>query len=66
MEALLSALKSKTIWFSILLAVFGVVEANLQLFAQFLPAEAVGIFSLVVGLIVAILRVVTTLPLSQK
>lgn len=62
----MNALKSKTIWFSILLAVLGVVEANVGVLQQYMTPQAFGIFSVVVGVIIAVLRVLTTLPLSEK
>lgn len=62
----MNALKSKTIWFSILLAVLGVVEANVGVLQQYMTPQTFGIFSIVVGVIVAVLRVLTTVPLSEK
>lgn len=61
-----AALKSKTLWFALALAVFGVVEMQIKLFAQYMSPEAFGIFNIVIGVVVAVLRVFTTLPLSQK
>lgn len=63
---MLAALKSKTIWFSILLAVLGVVEANVGVFQQYMTPQTFGTFSVAVGVIVAVLRVLTTVPLSEK
>ena len=59
-------LKSKTLWFALALAVFGVIEMQIKVFAAYMTPEAFGIFNIVVGLIVAVLRVFTTLPLSEK
>ena len=59
-------LKSKTLWFALALAVFGVVEMQIKVFASHMSPETFGIFNIVVGLIVAVLRVFTTLPLSEK
>ena len=59
-------LKSKTMMFALALAVFGVVEMQIKVFASYMSPEAFGIFNIVVGLIVAVLRVFTTLPLSEK
>lgn len=66
MNALLAAAKSKTIWFALALAVLGVIEIQAQLFAQYMSPEAFGIFNIVIGVIVAVLRVITTMPLSEK
>ena len=52
--------------FSILLAVLGVVEANVGVFQQYMTPQTFGIFSVAVGVIVAVLRVLTTVPLSEK
>ncbi len=59
-------LKSKTMLLAILLAVLGVVQASMEVFTPYLSPQAVGIVTLLVGVTVAILRVVTTVPLSEK
>ena len=59
-------LKSKTMMFALALAVFGVVEMQIKVFAAYMTPEAFGIFNIVIGVIVAVLRVFTTLPLSDK
>ena len=66
MNTLLSAAKSKTILFALALAVLGVVEMQAKLFAAYMTPEAFGIFNIVVGVIVAVLRVLTSVPLSEK
>lgn len=59
-------MKSKTLWFALALAVFGVIEMNVKIFSSYLTPESFGVFSILVSITVAILRVVTTLPLSEK
>ena len=59
-------LKSKTMLFAVALAVLGAVQASTDVFAQFLSPQLYGIFTVVVGVAVAVLRVVTTQPLSDK
>ncbi len=60
----MNALKSKTIQFSILLAVLSVVQGYV---AQFpISPQAQAVVGCVVSVIVAVLRVVTTAPLSEK
>ena len=59
-------LKSKTMMFALALAVFGVIEMQIKVFAAYMTPEAFGIFNIVIGVIVAVLRVFTTLPLSDK
>ena len=61
---ILQALKSKTVQFSIALAVLSLLQG----YIGFLPVSPVGqavIGSVIAGCIV-VLRAVTTLPLSQK
>ena len=59
-------LKSKTIIFALLLAIFGAVEASMGVFSTYMTPQVFGFFSMGVGVIVAVLRVVTTLPLDEK
>ena len=59
-------LKSRTILFALLLAVFGVLEQSLQLFSSIIPPQLYGATVTIVGIIVAILRVLTTSPLGAK
>ena len=66
MSTLLQLVKSKTMMFALALAVFGVVEMQIKVFASYMSPETFGIFNIVIGIIVAVLRVFTTLPLSDK
>lgn len=66
MPTIIQLIKSKTIRFSILLAMLGVVEANVGVFQQYMTPQTFGAFSVAVGVIVAVLRVLTTAPLSEK
>ena len=63
-------LRSKTLWFSVLLAVLGVLEVNGSLLRGFLNpvlGEAwAGMVLLLVSVLVAVLRIVTTQPVSEK
>jgi hypothetical protein len=59
-------MKSKTLWFALALAVFGVLEMNVKFFSNYLTPEIFGLFSIAISIIVAILRIVTTLPLNEK
>ena len=58
--------KSKTIIFAMSLAVLGVVQASMDVFSAFLSAQEVGVLTMVVGCVVAILRVLTTTSLGDK
>ena len=60
------ALKSKTLWFALALAIFGVVEMNVKYFSNYLTPEVFGLFSILISVVVAVLRVLTTTPLSEK
>lgn len=59
-------LKSKTMIFAALLAIFGVVETQMNVFQSFLSPQAYGIFTIAVSVIVAVLRLVTTQPIDEK
>lgn len=59
-------LKSKTMWFALTLSILGAVEASLNLFADVLTPTTYGIVTMAVGVIVGVLRVITTQPLSDK
>jgi hypothetical protein len=63
---LMTIFKSKTLMFALALAIFGVLEMNLKVFAPHLTPEFFGAFSILISMIVAVLRVVTTLPLDKK
>lgn len=60
------SLRSKTIWFALALAVLGVIEMNLGLLAPYMSQLTFGLFSIVVGVGVAVLRAITTMPLEDK
>jgi hypothetical protein len=66
MEMMKHILKSKTMLFALALAVFGVLEMNLKVFAPHLSPEFFGAFSILISVIVAVLRVFTTIPLNEK
>jgi len=58
--------KSKTIWFAILLAVGGIVEQSQSVITQLVGPQNTGLIMLVISIIVAVLRIVTTQPISAK
>ncbi len=66
MIAILQRLKSNTYQFSILLAILGVVQASSGVFTQYMTPTVAGWFTVVVGIVVAILREITTKPLNEK
>lgn len=58
--------KSKTMLFAAILSALGVIQASMDVFTAYLSPQSVGILTLVVGVIVAILRVVTTSSIANK
>jgi hypothetical protein len=59
-------LKSKTMWFALTLSILGAVEASLNLFSDILTPTTYGVITMGVGVVVAILRILTISPLSEK
>jgi len=66
MNMIMTIFKSKTLMFALALAIFGVVEMNVQVFSVYMTPTMFGFFSISISVIVAILRIVTTLPLDKK
>lgn len=60
------AAKSKTINFALLLAIFGAAQANLDVVQDFVDPQLYGWITFGVAIAVAVLRLVTTQPLSAK
>ena len=63
-ETLLKYLKSRTIWFAILLGVLPILAGYVGLLGLSETGEMVMLQ--VIGFIVAVLRVLTTVPISEK
>jgi hypothetical protein len=59
-------MRSKTMWFSLALVVLGVVYDNFSYLEQLIHPRLYGIFLISIGIAVAVLRFVTTLPLEDK
>ncbi len=59
-------LKSKTMWFNAALAVLGVLEIHGALLQSALGPKYFGVMMVSVAAINAVLRAVTTKPLSEK
>lgn len=64
MQTLLNALKSKTILFSVLLAILSVAQGYIGLFV--LDQKMQAIAGMVIAGVVALLRAVTTTALGEK
>ena len=61
---MIQLLKSKTVWFAILIAVLSVVQGYVAL----LPVTPVQqmVVGVVISVVILILRLITTQPISQK
>ena len=66
MDTIKIIFKSKTLMFALVLAIFGVVEMNVKVFSVYMTPQMFGFFSIGISVIVAVLRIVTTLPLDKK
>jgi len=62
----MSYLKSKTLWFAILIAVGGILEQSQAVVSQIVGPANTGWVMLVISVGVAILRIITTQPINQK
>lgn len=60
------AFKSKTMYFSLALAVLGALEMNASLLRDLIGPENFGAVMIGIGVVSAALRVVTTQALSEK
>jgi len=58
--------KSKTMWFSLALVVFGALFDNFSYLQSVINDKYYGVILVSIGVIVAILRFVTTEPLKDK
>jgi len=58
-------MRSKTLWFSFALVVFGALMDNLQYLQSVIDPKYYGGLMIFVGIIVAALRFVTTQPLDK-
>ena len=62
----MSYLKSKTLWFAILIAIGGILEQSQAVVSQIVGPANTGWVMLVISVGVAILRIITTQPINQK
>jgi hypothetical protein len=59
-------MKSRTLWFSLLLVIVGAVSDSLPALQAFISPEVYAYSLMTIGVICAILRFVTTQPISEK
>ena len=57
--------RSKTLWFSLALVVFGALMDNLQYLQSTIDPKYYGGIMIFIGIIVAVLRFVTSQPLDK-
>jgi hypothetical protein len=57
-------MKSRTMWFSLLLVVFGALLDNFSYLQSVIDQRYYGIILVVIGVIVAVLRFLTTGPIK--
>ena len=61
-----SAMRSKTIWLGLSLVILGALYDNFSYLQNIIHPQWYGIILVIIGVLVAILRFVTTLPLDKK
>lgn len=55
---------SKTLYFALLVAVFGVLQVNMPMFQAVMSPTIYGLVITFIGIVVAVLRVITTAGLA--
>lgn len=60
------AMYSKTMWFALAVAILGVVYDNFMYVQNIIDPKAYGIILIMIGVVLAVLRFITTLPLDEK
>lgn len=58
-------MKSRTMWFSLALVIFGALFDNFSYLQSIIDQKYYGILLVVIGIIVAVLRFVTTGPIKD-
>lgn len=62
----MGAMRSKTMWFSLALVILGVVYDNFSYVESLIDPRLYGVLLISIGVIVAVLRFVTTTSLDDK
>ena len=60
------AQKSKTMWFALALVILGFVADNFNYVQNIIDPRYYGISYIIIGVVVAVLRFVTTQPIRDK
>jgi len=58
--------KSRTMWFSFALVIFGALFDNFSYVQDLIDPRYYGVCLVIIGIIVAVLRFITTQPLDEK
>jgi hypothetical protein len=58
--------KSKTMWFALLLVILGFVADNFSYVQNIIDPKYYGVSYIFIGVVVAVLRFVTTTPIGDK
>jgi hypothetical protein len=66
MSKLIGSTRSKTMLFSLLLVIAGAVEASMGLLQSIIPPQYYGLSVMGIGIVVAVLRWITTTGLGDK
>ena len=59
-------IRSKTMWFSLALVVFGALFDNFSYVQNIIDPQYYGVCLVVIGIITGVLRFITTQPLDEK
>ena len=62
----MKAHKSRTMWFSLALVIFGSLADNFSYVQNLISPQYYGVSFILVGIVVAILRFVTTQPIREE
>ena len=65
-KAIKGAMHSRTMWFSLVLVILGVVYDNFSYLRDVIPPQYYGSIFIGIGVICAVLRFYTTMPLDKK
>ena len=58
--------RSKTMIFALALSILSVLQASMDVFTEYITPQSAGLIGVIISVIVAVLRVLTTAPLSDK
>lgn len=58
--------KSKTMWFSFIITIFGVLNDNMSYFQDLIDPKWYGSIMIAIGIIIALLRMNTTCSIEDK